>query len=295
MKILVGSLLGIGVVGAVLMLIRGLMRIDKNKKPFGFLSSSLLIVFSGIILLSIFIGIDDIRGTKVTEETISKINTVVANFKSMDDGDVVENQEIESNEGDSEEDKNSVLTYNPPEQLETTEEVVNEEKNDNSGTENSTVTTSTESKGTSKSTSTENNNEKEGSEVSSEIVNTSPAEIVEYKLRDVGNHTTSLVYSIKNNSDKTIYTYKIVILLYDNAGNPVYVRSNDGISDNMIQEVHHDYNINPSETRWAIADIIKAENIKKVKIVISEVEYVGTSEIWVNPEINTIIQNRGKF
>ncbi|MBU3154023.1 hypothetical protein [Clostridium estertheticum] len=123
-----------------------------------------------------------------------------------------------------------------------------------------------------------------------------PAEITEYKLKDIGYHSFSeLNYYIKNNSNKTIYTYKLVILLYDENNNSAFVRSSTNISDNMIQQTHHDYDIKPTIIKPGTVGVIESDKVKKVKIIISEIQYVGTSEIWVNPEINNIIQNRNKF
>lgn len=287
---LVLSLLAIGAIGSGLIVIKAIYKINKNKKPMGLLSFIGLIIFSGIAFLGVFIGIDDMRGTKLTEKAVSNINYVVTNFKAKGNDKLVENKSIEPDENNSKQERINTIEYIPPEEIEAKNEVEpkneievkeevlekDKEKVENNSTENTNTTN-------------------EYSKQTSPVDTIYPAEIVDYKLRDAGNHTTSLVYSIKNNSDKTIYTYKIVILLYDSNGNPVYIKSKQDISDNMIQEVHHDYNINSNETRGATADIIKSDKISKVKIVISEVQYVGTSEIWVNPEINNIIQNRNRF
>lgn len=291
---LVLSLLAIGIIGTALILIKSMYMINKKKKSIGFLSSIGLIIFSGIIFLGIFVGIDDMRGTKLTEKAISNINVVLGNFKIREDDKLVKNESVEPDKYNSQKDGVNTLKYTSPEEIESKDETEAVEKGKETNTNISTENININKEDNTVTSSTDNTN-KAGNTSSSPVDNTYPAEIVDYKLRDVGNHTTSLVYSIKNNSDKTIYTYKIIILLYDDNGKPVYVKSNGGISDNMIQEVHHDYNIYSGETKGATADIIKAENIKKVKIVISEVQYVGTSEIWVNPEINNILQNKNKF
>lgn len=291
---LVLSLLAVGIIGTALILIKSMYMINKKKKSIGVLSSIGLIIFSGIIFLGVFVGIDDMRGSKLTEKAISNINVVLGKFKIREEDKLVKNENAEPDKYNSQKDGVNTLKYTPPEEMESKEETEAVEKDKEINTNISTENTNINREDNTETSSTDNTN-KVGNTSTSAVDNTYPAEIVDYKLRDVGNHTTSLVYSIKNNSDKTIYTYKIIILLYDDNGKPVYIKSNEGISDNMIQEVHHDYNIYANEIKGATADIIKSDKVKKVKIVISEVQYVGTSEIWVNPEINNIIQNKNKF
>lgn len=277
-------LLGLGILGLICMVINILIKMRKNNK-LGVGSLLLILIFSVMWGLGILVGVDVTSNTKITDGILAKINETFTG-----------NKEIITNSNEKQL-PNNLQQQNQSENAkdEIKQIAVNQEQAKSSINTNNNQTT--------QALPTQEANNQSANQTSSPVksdntLNTVkyPAEIINIKLRDVGNYTTSLVYNIKNNTDKTIYTYKIVILLYDENNNPVYIKSNNGISDNMILEIHHDYQIKPSETRGAVANnVINSDKVKKVKIIISEVQYVGTSDLWVNPDIDNIIQNRNKY
>lgn len=103
---LVFGFLGVGLLGLITTLINAVIKINKNKKAFSFISIITLIFFSIIMFMGVFIGIDDLRDTNITENIISKF----ASKKSTNIADTSESTPTELSETSTEKNNESTTT-----------------------------------------------------------------------------------------------------------------------------------------------------------------------------------------
>lgn len=258
--------LSIGVLGLLSMIINLIHKITKNRKLVSVGSAILTIFFLGMLFIGIFIGIDDMKQTKITESFIAKImgkTTEIKQVKKAETTVASTKEQLKNNTGDK-------------------IEQIQKESTANSQTNN----TSNANKSTSNSS---NNINKQSVEVNNN--NQTPIELLEYKIISYENSRIKISFKVKNNSNRPLTMGKYMMTTFTENKVPVIMPR---LSDNIIYMSLPEEEIKPGQVleRFLYIDNL---SVAKIKMIISEAKFLDNDEIWTNPNKDNFYKTRNTY
>lgn len=288
------SCLSIGMIGLMTILSILFLRLKDNKRIFGVGTSLLSFIFSGIMVLGIFIGIDDIKQTKVTENILSKIikqdsekvnseksNKEVAEGDFKADNPSKELSVLNSNQADikTQENKGVIVSTNSSNNNENTPSNIptdNNQSNNNSNSNNS-------SSGSSASPVDNNSGSK-----SNEAI-----EVLEHNVVSNEQGRTRISYTVRNNTNRPMAMKGYMITTFSENGAPVMMQITlDNLLYVPIQGTERE--IKPSEV---VTFYMYIDNgaVSKFKMIITDGIYLDNSETWKNPNKKSFYESRHTY